>query len=877
MKIVKPLTLGLLHKTYRLAGVNRMVVTVLGFFELDAPPQPRLLMEPAQWGRVMKLLPTGQALDEAMPKSAAEALVIGDACAPGGVPVPSLPVRLQVGDGGNAIDKRLMVYGDRQWRYGVLPLFAIDPPAPFTTLPLDYAHSFGGPGCDANPAGRGYDSNRLAALVGANQGVMPNVEYADTPVNCHTRIFQPASPGPMPIDWQPRKRHAGTYDQKWLANDYPGLARDMDWRLYNQAAEDQRIYGWWQGGERYRLEGMHAQKPVMQGRLPAQRVRAFALNVGAAPGALREVDLVMDTVWFLPGVSLGVAAWRGQLEVADSDGLDVQALMMAYEGADEPVRPLAHYAQVMALRMDPATAPLHAFNDAQLAPAVVHATAAPPDTTAAQERIDEVVKTFWQQSGLTPPPDYQPPKARAPLLQPPSAAAIASGDMDLTDLMAQAQALGDKAKADAAVKRAELAQQLQDLEETLGTAAPVKAEEAAKAPPAWSDVLARADGSADQLTLDALALALPATPDAATPDPLAQVRTALALKSKARHASPVPVAPAQPLQPDVAAQLGRQVLAWVAAGVPLTGRDLAGVDLRGAVLAGLDLTGCLLEYADLRGADLRGCTLPGAVLTQARLDDARLGGAMLDNANLCTSHAPRASLAQASLRGVRASGAQWQHANGAGANLSAAVLDAQADLTGACFDGAVLEGTVLSEAVVTASSWRGARASKCVAWKMQARGADFSQSQWQRSAVIGADLSASRWQGAQLTQVQGGSTDWSGADLSGLRAQRSSWPQGQLAGVNLSGALLSQCDLSRADLQGATLDDGCFTRSLFMQARLGASSARRADFFQALLRKADFHSADLREASLYQAELSEICLTGARTDGVRLDVQRRLP
>lgn len=80
-------------------------------------------MEPARWGRVMKLLPTGQALDEAMPKSAAEALVIGDACAPGGVPVPSLPVRLQVGDGGNAIDKRLMVYGDRQWRYGVLPLF----------------------------------------------------------------------------------------------------------------------------------------------------------------------------------------------------------------------------------------------------------------------------------------------------------------------------------------------------------------------------------------------------------------------------------------------------------------------------------------------------------------------------------------------------------------------------------------------------------------------------------------------------------------------------------------------------------------------------------------------------------------------------------
>lgn len=874
MKIIKPLTLGLLHKTYRLAGVNRMVVTVLGFFELDAPSQPRLLVEATQWGRVMKLLPTGQALDEAMPKAAAEALVLGDACAPGGVPVRSLPVRLQAGEGTNAIDKRLMVYGDRQWRYGVLPLFAIDPPAPFTTMPLDWAHSFGGPGCNANPVGRGYDGNRLAALVGANQGAMPNVEYAGTPVNCHTRIFQPASPAPMPIDWQPRKRHAGTYDQKWLANDYPGLARDLDWRLYNQASVDQRISGWWHGGEPYRLEGMHPQKPVLQGRLPAQRVRAFALNAGAAPEALREVTLVMDTVWFLPGVSLGIAAWRGQIEVADSDGLDVQALMIAYEGADEPARPLAHYAQVMALRMDPATAPLHAFNDAQLAPAVVHAPAPPPDTAAAQARIDEVTQAFWAQSGLTPPPDDQPPKARPPLLQPPSAAAIASGDMDLTDLMAQAQALGDKAKADAVAKQALLAQQLQDLKEAQGSAAPALS---APAAPAWADVLARADGSADQRTLDALALAVPGPAGTAAADPLAQARAALALKAKARRASPVPVAPAQPLAPDVAAQLGRQVLAWVAAGVPLAGRDLAGADLRGAVLAGLDLSGCQLEYADLRDADLRGCTLRDAVLTQARLDDARLGGAVLDNANLCASQAPRASLAQASLRGVRASGAQWQHANGRGADLSGAVLDALADLTGACFDGAVLEGTVLSEAVVTASRWRGASASQCVAWKMQASAADFSNSQWQRSAVIGADLSGSRWQGARLTQVQGGSTNWTGADLSGLRAQRSSWPQGQLAGVNLSGALLSQCDLSRADLQGATLDDGCFTRSLFMQARLGRSSARRADFFQALLRKADFQGADLREASLYEAELTEIRLTDARTDGVRLDAQRRLP
>ena len=131
MKIIKPLSLGLLHRSYQQAGQNRLVVTVLGFFALGAPPAARLLPEAPQWGRLMKVLPTGQALDEVMPKASAEVMVLGHACAPGGRAVTQMPVRLQVGN----IDKRLTVFGDRQWRYGTLPLFAVDPPAPFETMP----------------------------------------------------------------------------------------------------------------------------------------------------------------------------------------------------------------------------------------------------------------------------------------------------------------------------------------------------------------------------------------------------------------------------------------------------------------------------------------------------------------------------------------------------------------------------------------------------------------------------------------------------------------------------------------------------------------------------------------------------------------------
>lgn len=854
MKIVKPFTLGVLQRSYRQHGTHRMVVVALGFFALGAPATPRLLPEAAQWARLLPLLPTGQALDEVMSKASAEALVLGAACAPGGVPLTRMQVRLQVG----AIDKRLAVYGDRQWRYGAVPLYGVDPPAPFSTMPLDYAHAFGGAGYAANPIGRGWDPNRLAAVAGANAGSMPNVEYAGQPVRWHAQAYPPAALGPIPIAWDARKRYAGTYDQRWLREEYPGLPADLDRRLYNQAPEDQRLAGWFAGGEAYSLEGMNAQRPVIAGTLPTFRARAFAAAAGAAP---REVPLCMDTVWFLPGLELGVAAWRGETVVADSDGLDVATLMVAYEDPAAP-RELAHYAEVLRLRTDPATAGLHAFNEAQLAPAVVP-VAVTEAGSKAQALIAHVESSVWDGIGLAPPANHQPPQLAPPLLQPPSAAAVAAGDMDLTPLMAQVESLRQDTEREAAQQRANLQQQLGELQESLGDHAPA----APVTSPEWQDILARAEGRADEETLESMALAAPAS----VPD----VQSTLALKAKARHASPVPVAPAQALSPALATQLGAQVRAWIAAGVPLAGRDLAGADLRGAVLAGMDLSACLLECADLRDADLRGAKLQQATLTAAQLSQADLTGADLTGANLCGSVAAAACFDGARLAQVRASQARWLSASGVGADLAGAVFD-RADLSLAIFDGARLEGTVLTEAVLTGSRWQGADMNKCIAWKLQAEDADFSGSRWQRSALMACVLRGSRWNDARMTQLQGNQSDWRAADLRGVKAQRCAWPAGQLEGVDLRGAWLSSCDLSRGTLAGALLDDASFPKSLFMQAGLQGASARRTDFFQALLRKADLSGADLRDASLYQAELTEVRLQDARTEGVRLDARRTL-
>ncbi|XHS77596.1 pentapeptide repeat-containing protein [Burkholderiaceae bacterium UC74_6] len=696
MKIVKPLTLGTLHKPFSWRGRHQLVVSALGFFPLDGAAHARLLPEPGHWPAVLAALPAQRALDEVCPKAQAEALVLG--------PLPEA-------------------------RDGKAPRLQI-------------------------------------GLIDKTAGTF----------------------GPLPIDAPERMRHAGTYPPGCAAE----LAADADLRLFNQAPEDQRLAGpAWPGGSAYALHHMCEGQPLLAGRLPAMRARAFVLDVDAPADALREVGLSLDTVWFIPAARLGVLAWHGCIDIAESDALDVQALMIAYEPDAEP-RPLAHYAQVLALRLDPDTAGAHAFNEAQLAPA-----------RSATE--------LARQAADSPSPEAAAP----PALQAPSAAAIASGDFDLSGLLASAQTLADQTRAQAEAKRAEL-----EREHPLPEPPPPAGPESTCS---WDEVLHRAT----ELPRPELA--------------------------RARCASPTPLTSLPKLPAAIASRLGFQALAWVAQGESLAGRDLAGADLRGACLAGVDLSGCLLEAARLDGADLRGARLDCAVLTQASLVGAQLAGASLREANLCGCQATGVQLDSATLQGAQASGAQLDQAVGRDVDWSEARLD-QASLRGARFDGANLQGCLLTEASLDGSRWHGARFTRCVAWQLRAPQADFSASEWTRSALLKAELAGSCWRGARFVQLQGGWSDWSGADFEGAHAEHSGWPQARLEGARLANAVFVRCDFGRADLTGAVLEGGCFARSLFLQTGLRRVQARAADFFQALLRKADLRDANVREAGFMQAD-----------------------
>lgn len=862
MKIVKPMTLGLMHRPYRWQGRDRLLVATLSFFALGGRPET-LLRDNLQWRKVMSALPPGRPLDELMPKARGEVLLAGSAYAAHGLAVTEQTVRLAVG----GVDKRLRVVGDRQWMYGMLPWLQVTEPLPFTQMPLTWARAYGGAGHPANPEGRGYARNPLAALFGRNHGDMPNIEDPRRSVRAPRRRSAPAGFGQLDVGWMPRRQWIGSYGRRWRSESYPGLADDTHAEFFNAAPPDQRIDGFFVGGESYRLEGMHPRLPVIEGFLPEFRPRAFAHRTGQPADAAEEVALLFDTVWFFPDAELGVAIHRGEIGVEDSLALDVEALMVAYEHAAEAPQSLSHYGEVLALRLNRDTAARHVFNEAQLTPEPDAALRAARHAEAQEEQERRLAARAAREAGLAAEFEAStgmpaPPPAPSPMaveLPGPGEAAIRRGDFDLGGMLDAADRLGREAREQAQARRDEAAELLAQLSE-LPPAAATTIEEA----------LARAAGRAG-------AMGAMSEFGASAGVPPVAVEQIHELQRKGRLASPQSSVSGLPLQPEVATAIGQWLLLRVREGGSLRGCDLAGADLRGAMLSGADLRGALLEASDLRGAQLDGADLSEVALTGAAMDAANCAAACFDGANLASTRARDAVFRGASFAGTQAGEADWRGADLAGARFERWIAP------NIVLEGANLEHTTLADCVLLHAKADGSRWAHATWQRTVALGSSFADSDWReaalsRSVLMECRLTDSHWAGADLSRVQGGGgADWSRADLQRVRADQSSWRGANLADANLAEGQFRECDFSGARLHHAVLERALFYRSLFMGGELGGCHAEAADFYQAMCRRADFREADLREANFVQAECAEARFDHARLDGVRLEPGRRLP
>lgn len=348
MKVVKELTQGILLNYFAMREKNHLVVSVLTFFDLDAPDSP--LSEQEMWRFVPRELGNNAILDAAMPKPRAEVLLCAKCFAPDGVPRPVSQVACRVGQ----ITKRLDVFGPRFWERGAAGMTITDP-QPFTVVDLDWANAFGGAGFDLNPLGRGIDP----VLTGAGTPVLPLPAVEDPARLIGAPGDRPQPAGFMPIDqtWPQRRAKVGTYDQKWFQQHWPFFPEDMNWTFFNTAPEDQQQDAWFQGGEAVELTNMHPRRQQITAVLPRLRQRVFVnqfndLHDRSKGISFRESETRLDTIWLFPHALRGILVHRAVLEVADEEAVDIPHLYLVTEPAGEAPQSLEHHLAALQKRLD---------------------------------------------------------------------------------------------------------------------------------------------------------------------------------------------------------------------------------------------------------------------------------------------------------------------------------------------------------------------------------------------------------------------------------------------------------------------------------------------------------------------------------------------
>ncbi len=345
MRVLSPLQTGVLQKPFSYNGRHFLCVSLLWGFRLETG---EVVLEADLWSALGDLLKEGRVFDQGMPKARGEFLCAGSFHAPDGEAVAQAAVAVSVG----GYEKKLVVTGPRYWRRGVATR-----PEPIVSLPIRYDQAFGGEGFPDNPIGKGYAAQEHTE-ANSETVALPCVEYPREAVSSPSQTPRPASLEGRDMGWRPRQQYAGTYDDEYMRTRMPGLPDDVDWRLFNDAAEDQWIEGFFRGDEPFSLQNVHPDQPFLRGRLPGVHGRAFIdrrLDPHRKNSELefREIPLRLDTVWFLPSEGIGVVIHRGTTEIAEDDGTDVVHLLAAHENLSDPTRSLEHYREEMRKRADP--------------------------------------------------------------------------------------------------------------------------------------------------------------------------------------------------------------------------------------------------------------------------------------------------------------------------------------------------------------------------------------------------------------------------------------------------------------------------------------------------------------------------------------------
>jgi uncharacterized protein YjbI with pentapeptide repeats len=898
MKVVKPLTQSLLYKSYEAEKKFFFCTVIISHFSFDSTS---LLSEQDLWKFAGSELGKDAMLDMCMPKPKGEVLVVGKCFTPEAKPVPAYEVHLKIGP----IDKTLYVFGDRFWERKAGVLKTISDPLPFTEMAISYENAFGGPDYKKNPLGKGHAPVKSDTEETVHP--LPNIEDPKDLVDSPNKKPDPAGFGPIDLTWPQRMEKAGTYNQKWLENLFPGLAEDIDWTIFNAAPEDQHIQGFFKGNEPFEIKGMHPEKPRIQANLPGFMSRCFINQKTGEGEEFKEIKTSLDTVWLFPHPEKGIAVWRGVAEIQTDDAEDILHVLVAYERIDDTPRSLEHYREALVKRLDKEKGALIMLDEKDLIPpgeksglaALLEDSGreegalsknmkkrAEKEKEKAEKKKQEAMKQMeelCEKHGLDPETVMPPPPP-----SPPEVPEIDPNNLNPDEILrlieqAEADAIAkkEKAMADAMAKKELAEKKIKEICDKQGldfdkVMAKLQAQKPRRPVVLADDTIRKLKKAKEtvekqvneacailRIDYDTAVVQAKAQPDGKTfpiiemiekikkldpddPEILEKLKFAEEKTKEAYKKTAHRLPAPEPLSLEEAESLKHEFLAVQSKGQSFEAKDFAGVDLSGMDLQHADLRGIYLEGANLSGADLKGADLSGAVLAWADLSGARFNSAKMRETCLGGANLTDAVLKDADLtEGVLSKG------NLTGTDFSGAILD-KVELMEAIFDNTNLSHTSLNEAIFLETDFSGADFS----------GADLTGSNFLKPKLDGVNFTGAKAESVNFIEASCEKAVFKDADLTNAR-----FPQNaNFKGADFSGAVLDSANLMEADLT-----DSSFVKARLNNANLMKTNCNNADLTGITARKANFMKADLSDAKMIGANLMEANLKSARL--VRTDLR----
>jgi len=823
MKLIKPLKQGVLYRTFENNNKFYFVVTVFNFFPFA--PAGQVHSEIDMWKFVPQELGKEATLDLGMPKPRGEVLIYGKFFSPNGRPVQGGKVGIKLA----GIDKTLYVFGDRYWKRGAGAAVPMTDPETITVMDISYENAFGGPGFPQNPLGKGMDP--VTTESGKDLVLLPNVEDPKRLITSTRDKPEPVCFAPLDHTWPQRFSKAGTFDEKWLNERFPGLAEDLDWTFYNTAPTDQQINGFFEGNESFEIEGMHPQKTHLAAKLPEIRSRCFINHDMEGQVVFKEIKLRPDTVWLFPHAEKGIVTCRGTIEVATDDAEDVTHLLIGYERMSDKQKSLDHYQGALSKRLDKEKGYLFSLNEKDLIP--------PGERSSLGEIMDDDDGKLLTGEGILAGHmkkrgEIEKEKIRAQLKEAgvdiekcdPSQPAAPEVDLDnmenLVKFIEDSQAEAEKQA------RKLLAEQGFDYDRLV--------EEGQKSPaPRLKFSAEEAIGQLRDFGIN----------DPETEKKLYQAERILkeTYRDYGYHFPPALLPPKAEVD-----RMREDIIAGHQKGESLAGKDFTGVDLSQLDLGGIDLKGAFLERANLSGANLEKADLGGCVLVRANLSNAKLVSAKMASAGL-----GEADLSGADLSAADLANAVLVKANISQANLSKANLN-EVDFSEAILTGTDMTGVLLKKSRFMESDLTGAILAK----------ADLNEAFFLNASVQDCDFSGASLSSAILIGVTGDRSVFKEAELTNIRIlNESSFQEVDFTNAHLTKANLRGSDLSRSNFEGADIAESDFSECNLNAASFFQSHAKQTQFAKADLTNARMVAINLFGGSLQKAQLDNTNLQGA--------------